>query len=149
MTTPSTTVPRHWNPFLPTAIEVVQQLQHATGDDFEPVLSPLRAMTALENMAPTIGQASFPNRSTLHIKAASLLWLLAELLQKAREVSNLFCRHFDATDVCAGSIGSCGSTRPALSIACIISACTTQSASKAGSSAMPSVYKTFLDISSR
>lgn len=76
----------YWDPVLPAGIQVVQHLEHVADDDFGPVLSPLRAMAIFGSSAPTIGQAPFPNRITLHIKATSLLWLLAELLQKERRV---------------------------------------------------------------
>lgn len=78
---------RHRDPFLPCAIDVVCELQRATHEDFGAVLSPLRSMVESNTSAPFIGQPPFPLRELLHIKIDSIVWLLAELIQKQSEVS--------------------------------------------------------------
>ncbi|VDC00814.1 unnamed protein product [Peniophora sp. CBMAI 1063] len=76
---------RHWDPFVPFAARVIEELQHSVGDDYGPILSPMRSMASLKTMAPVIGQPTFPNREILYLKVTSVLWLLAELIEKQKE----------------------------------------------------------------
>ena len=73
--------------FLPVAVGAIDKVQRVADDDFELVLSPLRAMIVSRSIAPLIGQAPHASRSLLFCKTTRLLQLFQELVQKQSEVS--------------------------------------------------------------
>ncbi|VDC03414.1 unnamed protein product [Peniophora sp. CBMAI 1063] len=88
----STLLAAHFcDPFLSTSIDTIEEIQRSKGDDFGPILSLLREISARgqrPHLVPhvTAEPPFFPQRQTLYIKITNLIWLLAELIQKDWEV---------------------------------------------------------------